>query len=247
MREFPITTSSHVYHIDSSGSKSFDSDPFYRKSAANASDNNFHPVRQTTSTHCANKTANVNYVCASNDDLTSMHGGSGGGGGHGVGHGAPSNRSANNVTISSETYCNRKSSIGTAIEGNGCKRNGDKSRSSASYTILDAITNAVAAGNCANSVYPLPDTNNMNDFDRNNFDTDELSERQTTTTAAGAAATTTNTTSMYGNQKNGLHHEPDAPFQQYNYGIENSRSHQYPSLNYKHSYLLWIGTPVAAR
>lgn len=239
MREFPITSSSNVYHIDSSGSKSFDSDPFYRKSPANASDNNFHPVRQTTSTHCANKTANVNYVCASNDDLTSMHGGGG--------HGAPSNRCSNNVTVSNETYCNRKSSIATAIEEKANKRNVNKSHSSASYTILDAITNAVAAGNCANSVYPLPDSNNMNDFDRNNFDTDELTQRPTAAQTTTATAAANNTTPMYSNQKNGFRHEPDTPFQQYNYGIENNRSHQYPSLNYKHSYLLWIGTPVAAR
>lgn len=231
MREFPITSSSHVYHIDSSGSKAFD-DPFYRKLApTNAADAAFHASRQPTSAQC-NNARTVNYLCTSNGDVTSVHG-------------AHSPSRGNNVTGASERRAdygagNRKSSAAAHGDETGKRNNGDKSRSNGSYTILDAITNAVAAGNCANSVYPLTDSNSVNDFDRNHFDTDELSRRQAT---AATAATTT----LCGNRRNGFRHEPDAPFQPYNYGIENNRAHQYPSLNYKHSYLLWIGTPVAAR
>lgn len=235
MREFPITSSSHVYHIDSSGSKSFESDPFYRKlSSANTADTNFHSTRQQTSAQC-NNTRAVNYLCTSNGDLTSMHG-------------TYSPIRSNNVTgadSNARDYCgsNRKSLISNGDETSANKRqNGDKNRTNGSYTILDAITNAVAAGNCANTVYPLTDSNSINDFDRNNFDTDELSRRQTSATSAPATSTT-----LCGNQRNGFRHEPDAPFHHYNYGIENNRAHQFPSLNYKHSYLLWIGTPVAAR
>lgn len=222
MREFPITNSSHVYHIDSSASKSYDSDQFYRKLPSNSSDNNFHTLRQTPSTPC-NNTKAVNYMCTSNGDLTSIHG-------------AYSPNRSNNVTIASDNYCNRKSSA-----SNGCKGNVDKSRSNGSYTILDAITNAVAAGNCANAVYPLADSSSINDFDRNNFDADELSQQHQTTATAPPST-------IYSNQKNGgFRHETNAQYHQYKYGIENNRPHQFPSLNYKHSYLLWIGTPVAAR
>lgn len=236
MREFPITSSSHVYHIDSSGSKPFDTDPFYRKlPPTNTTDTNFHSSRQQTSAQYNNARA-VNYSCTSNGDLTSVHG-------------THSPIRSNNVTGSGERDyggSNRKSLAPNGDEAGASKRqNGDKSRSNGSYTILDAITNAVAAGNCANTVYPLTDSNSVNDFDRNNFDTDELSRRQAAAAAATASQATTET--LCGNQRNGFRHESDAPFQQYNYGIENNRAHHFPSLNYKHSYLLWIGTPVAAR
>lgn len=138
--------------------------------------------------------------------------------------------SNNNNNESHQCHSNNKS---------GCdsRTNDDCHTNASSYSLLDAITNVVTTGNCSGTIYPVNEPNEAN-YARD----DELfvaSHKQ---------------------------HRPHQPHQQYtsmsqeklttplinstirhhNAGNHN-RDHQFPSVNYKNSYLLWIGTPVAAR
>lgn len=236
MREFPITSvPSHVYHINSSASNLFDGEQYHRKLTSNVTDNNFHHLRQqTSSAQCNNNKNSVNYICASNGDLTSLQGA------------RIQNHNSNNDSGQSDNNCNRATNKNAINNGNNKnslkiddrdvennKGNLLSMNTSGSFSILDALTNAVTTGNRTSAIYPLNECNNVNEFDQINLDADQLS------------SATTNIHNKKNAQSNA--HNSIGQFKHYNYNFGNNRPHQFPSTNYKHSYLLWIGTPVAAR
>lgn len=91
-----------------------------------------------------------------------------------------------------------------------------------SISILDAITNAVTSGNCSGSIHPLND------------------DLTAPTTAATPATTATVDEKLPGPSTVLTNHEQQSFYPNYN-------SYEFQSVNYKTSYFLWIGTPVAAR
>lgn len=231
MREFPVTVSSHnVYHINSSASNLFDDDQYQRKLPAIETDINFARFHETANAQqCNNNIKNAaHHICKSNGDLTSLQ----------KGH-LPNFSNINNIH---NNNCNRSHKI--AVNSSNDKNvelfserdtggnNTDGNRGNASYSIFDAITNAVTTGNCTNIVHPKNKRNDA-DFDQINLSPDTLS---------------TSTTSIH-DLKNASSHVNDefGQFQHHNHQFNGTRPHQFPSANYKHSYLLWIGTPVAAR
>lgn len=240
MREFPVTVSSHVYHINSSASNLFDDDQ--RKLPTIETNINcarFHQTSTAQQQHqqqqqqhqqqqqCNNKNT-ANYICTSNGDLTSLQSGR--------------LQNFSNINNIRNNNCNRSHKIaiksgndknvevfgerdgGENIDGNRATNSGNTS-----YSIFDAITNAVTTGHCTSTIYPSNDQNDA-DFDQINMDPQSTS------------------TSIH-NLKNTTKHMNNecGQFQHYNYQFNTTRTHQFPSANYKHSYLLWIGTPVAAR
>lgn len=263
MREFPVTVSSHnVYHINSSASNLFDDDQYQRKLPTIESDINCSRFHQTSSTAqqqhqqqqhqqqqqpCNNNGSSknaANYICTSNGDLTSLQSGR--------------LQNFTNINNIRNNNCNRSHKIGAVKSSSNDKnvdrfndaRDGDGSvdmnrqtNPNGSYSIFDAITNAVTTGHCASAVYPAHERNDATaatvvDFDQINHSPDPLATSTSIhnlKNGATAAAASSHINSECG------------PFQHYNYHFGNSRPHQFPSTNYKHSYLLWIGTPVAAR
>lgn len=237
MREYPVTVSSHVYHINSSASNLFDDDQYQRKLPTIETDINCGRFHQTSTAQCNNNktTTAANYICTSNGDLTSLQSGR--------------LQNFSNINNIHNNNCNRSHKIAVKssndnksseppVDGRGdADENNDGNRAAngnGSYSIFDAITNAVTTGHCVNSVYPVNERNE-NDFDQIN-----LSNPDPLTAAAS--------TSIH-SQKNATAHLNNecGQFQHYNYHFNAARTHQFPSANYKHSYLLWIGTPVAAR
>lgn len=233
MREYPVTVSSHVYHINSSASNLFDDDQYQRKLPTIESDINcsrFH--QQTPATQqCNNKNA-TNYICTSNGDLTSLQSGR--------------LQNYSNINNIHNNNCNRSHKI--AVKGGNDKNaelfnervdgeSGEANRTNntnASYSIFDAITNAVATGHCANTVYPKTTK------ERSDADFDQIQSPDSLDTSS----TNHNLKSAGPSHLN----NECGQFQHYNYHFSNrTTAHQFPSANYKHSYLLWIGTPVAAR
>lgn len=262
MREFPVTVSSHVYHINSSASNLFDDDQYQRKLPAIESDINSARYHQTSTTAqqqqqhqpqqqqhqtCSSTSGNnknaANYICTSNGDLTSLQSGR--------------LQNFTNINNIHNNNYNRSHKIAVKSSSNGGNdKNTDfydernagienidgqrmTSAGNASYSIFDTITNAVT-GHCASTVYPTTATassaatNNRNDaeFDQINLGPDPMA-----------------TSTSIHNLKNASSHMNNecGQFQHYNYHFNSTRTHQFPSANYKHSYLLWIGTPVAAR
>lgn len=275
MREFPVTvSSSHIYHINSSASNLFDDDQYQRKLPAIESDINcsrFH--HQTTSAGAAAATAAIatakqsypnnasgsknatNYICTSNGDLTSLQ------------SGRLQNFTNINNIHNTNNNCNRSHKVVTAIKSTNSATSAtaaaaaaiadknvdlhnrhegdiicaDMNRASNAtnpngpYSIFDALTNAVTTGHCANTIYPTNEQSDTADFDQINLSPDPL------TVTSTSIHNLKNPPSSHINNECGQ-------FQHYNYHhFNNNRTHQFPSTNYKHSYLLWIGTPVAAR
>lgn len=255
MREFPVTVSSHVYHINSSASNLFDDDQYQRKLPTIESDINCARFHQTPTTvqqqhhhhqqpqTCSNNNKNAaNYICTSNGDLTSLQSGR--------------LQNFTNINNIHNNNCNRSHKIAIKsgnFHSGGAGRNdknvelfderhaGDEtidgnrmtSAGNAPYSIFDAITNAVTTGHCTSTVYPTNTASNRNDAD---FDQVNL----------GPTDPMANATSIH-NLKNASSHMNNDCGQFQHYHFNNTRTHQFPSANYKHSYLLWIGTPVAAR
>lgn len=238
MREYPVTVASHMYHINSSASNLFDDDQYQRKLPTIETDINcgrFHPTPTTAQSNNNNinnnnntNKATANYICTSNGDLTSLQSGR--------------LQNFSNINNIHNNNCNRSHKIATKSGNNksiesladGVECNDNRpTNTNGSYSIFDAITNAVTTGHCTNSVYPANERNE-NDFDQINL--------------SHSDPVAASTTSSHG-QKNGTSHLNNdcGQFQHYNYHFNTARTHQFPSANYKHSYLLWIGTPVAAR
>ncbi|XP_055305353.1 uncharacterized protein LOC129570024 isoform X2 [Sitodiplosis mosellana] len=246
MREFPVTVSSHVYHINSSASNLFDDDQYQRKLPAIESDINCFHQKPTTAQQqqqqqqhqqpqqqqqtCSNNNKNAaNYICTSNGDLTSLQSGR--------------LQNFTNINNIHNNNCNRSHKIAVKsgsfhsggndknVELRGETSDGNRmtSAGNTSYSIFDAITNAVTTGHCASTVYPTTNNRNDADFDQINLGPDPL----------------TTSTSIH-NLKNASSHMNNDCGQFQHYHFNNTRTHQFPSANYKHSYLLWIGTPVAA-
>lgn len=251
MREFPVTVSSHMNHINSSASNLFDENQYQRKLPAIESDINCARFHQTPTTAqqqqqqhqmCSSNNNNnknsANYICTSNGDLTSLQSGR--------------LQNFSNINNIRNDNCNRLHKI--AIKSNSHSGGNDKnaelydernagvenidgsritSGGNASYSIFDAITNAVTTGH---TIYPTATntnvTNNRNDVDFNqiNLGPDPLA-----------------TSTSIHNLKNASSHMNNECGQFQHYHFNTTRTHQFPSANYKHSYLLWIGTPVAAR
>lgn len=235
MREYPVTVASHMYHINSSASNLFDDDQYQRKLPTIETDINCGRFHQTPATAQSNNNninnnnntnkATANYICTSNGDLTSLQSGR--------------LQNFSNINNIHNNNCNRShkiavksgnnKSIESLADGVECNDNNRPSNTNGSYSIFDAIT-----GHCTNSVYPANERNE-NDFDQINL--------------SHSDPVAASTTSSHG-QKNGTSHLNNdcGQFQHYNYHFNTAaRTHQFPSANYKHSYLLWIGTPVAAR
>lgn len=258
MREYPITVPSHVYHINSSASNIFDVDQYQRKLLASdqPSDGNrrFHPSLATVSYPNKNHS---NYNCTSNGDLSSTA--------------APTtitptpsgyrvqNSTGNNIGHHNNYNRTNKNAIKRSNNKNSDRfhdENASGSGNNASYSILDAITNAVTTGNCSSTVYPL---NEDDDDDGDGLnDTADISTNANTSNRRHYLTDdklySTDVTRCHADQLQSIQMNPpshlnnsDEQFQRYNYSFSNNRPHQFPSVNYKHSYLLWIGTPVAAR
>lgn len=254
MREFPVTVpSSHVYHINASASNLFDDDQYQRK-LPTAAPTSAAVTSAATKQSCPNNSGGggknaTNYICTSNGDLTSLQSGR--------------LQNFTNINNIHNNNCNRSHKIVTAIKStnsatanagaaaaavadknvdvhNGhdgdinCADVNRASNTSGSYSIFDAITNAVTSGHCANTIYPANKRNDTADFDQINLSPDPMTANANTASAAAADATTPASIEC-------------GQFQHYNYHFNNRTLHQFPSANYKHSYLLWIGTPVAAR
>lgn len=247
MREFPVTVPSHVYHINSSASNLFDDDQYQRKLPTIESDINcarFHQTSSAQQTSCNNNSSGknaANYICTSNGDLTSMQ--------SGRLHNFTNINNIHNNNCVNRTHKIASVKSATAEKnpnrldderdaGDGSVNVNRGHNVNGSYSIFDAITNAVTTGHCASgSVYPA---NKRNDANANAVDFDQINH----------SPDPVNTTTSIHNLKNAktshINNEC-GQFQQYNYHFNNNRPHQFPSANYKHSYLLWIGTPVAAR
>lgn len=212
-----MTVPSHVYHINSDGGNVFDDDQHHRKLPAIDSEISCGRFRQTNAVQ-RNNNKNANYMCASNGDLTAS--------------GRLQNFS--NINNIQNNNCNRSHKVAVKTEknvglydGTDDGDNNDVNRTingNGSYSIFDAISNAVTSGNCTNAIYPASNRND-GDLDQINLSPDP--------------------NSMHKNASSHINNEC-GQYQQYSYHL-NTRTHQFPSVNYKHSYLLWIGTPVAAR
>lgn len=110
------------------------------------------------------------------------------------------------------------------------------SKRSSSYSLLDALTNAVTSNSCSGAVYPVNDPD----------DTRRLSENEVFVVSQES--------SKHQQQPRQQYQEPSTSTQRLTSPLigattyrNYNRQHQFPSVNYKNSYLLWIGTPVAAR
>lgn len=258
MREYPITVPTHVYHINSSASNIFDVDQYQRKLLTNDQplDNNrrFHPSLATVSYPNKNHS---NYNCTSNGDLSS----------------APSGYRVLNSTLCGNSATNYNRSNKNAIKrGNNNKNsdrfhdetaNGSRATTSAghgSYSLLDAITNAVTTANCSSTVYPLNEdeddaaidnadaSKNASSSNRRHYLTDDkLFASNVSRCQAADQLQSIATPNHFQNITPSHISSSDEQFQRYGYSVGNNRAHQFPSVNYKNSYLLWIGTPVAAR
>lgn len=131
----------------------------------------------------------------------------------------------NNGTHPNQT--NKSNGKGNNMNADG--ENGNRTTTS-SYSLLDAITNVVTTGNCSGTIYPLNDSDDTNYFNDDKLlvaapyqqqqqpQQDPLSLRKLTSPLINPAIQ-----------------------------LNHNRPHHFPSVNYKNSYLLWIGTPVAAR
>lgn len=116
-------------------------------------------------------------------------------------------------------------------------RNNDDRRANASsaYSLLDAITNVVTTGNCSGTIYPVNEPNEANyTSDDKLFVATHQHQQQQQQQYASMAQDKLTTPLINSTIR---HHSAG----------NHSRDHQFPSVNYKNSYLLWIGTPVAAR
>lgn len=237
MREYPITVHvPKVYHINANASNFYDDNQYQRKLSSIDADNKYHqfhqPQQQTNLVAAHNNINNCdkissNYVCTSNGDLLS------------------SNRQNERLqNFRNNQKCNRSGKIIVQtptdhfdiIENASDEQHlhSQQMNRNGSYSILNAITNAVQSGNCANTIYPINKCNGVDDINQITIDPDQLSETKNTQSSSTSAAHNLN-------PSNGHQQEYQA------HDIDNDRPHQYPSASYKHSYLLWIGTPVAAR
>lgn len=200
----------------------------------------------------------TNYICTSNGDLTSLQSGR-------LQnftninniHNNNYNRSHKVVTAIKSTNSTASAATAAAASAVATDKNVDlhnghdgdiicadvnrAPNANGSYSIFDAITNAVASGHCANTIYPANERSDTADFDQINLSPDPL-----TANATATAATSTSIHNLKNPPSSHINNEC-GQFQHYNYHHFNNRTHQFPSANYKHSYLLWIGTPVAAR
>lgn len=241
MREYPITVHTpNVYHINSNASSNlYDDNQYQRKLSTIDADTNYHQYHQQTTAalinHHGNNKNSTNYICTSNGDLTAATRQGGGGGGR--------------LHNFNNNKCNRPNKINSKINN---QKNTEQffetietaedeqhNNRSGSYSILNAITNAVTTGNCTNTIYPKRiEHGGGGDIDQITIDPDQLSsDSQQIHNLKNAQSSSAH-----------LNHSNGQQYQQYNhYDIDNDRPHQFPSANYKHSYLLWIGTPVAAR
>lgn len=118
----------------------------------------------------------------------------------------------------------------------GCNdsRNNEDRRANASsaYSLLDAITNVVTTGNCSGTIYPVNEPNEANcTSDDKLFLASHQQHQHQRSSMVQEKLTTPLINSTV------RHHS----------AANHNRDHQFPSVNYKNSYLLWIGTPVAAR
>lgn len=229
MREYPITVHTpNVYHINSNTSNLYDDHQYQRKLSSIETDANYQPYHQQSHQRCNNKNA-TNYIYTSNGDLTSHR------------------NTANRMHHFNNNKCNRTSKNHvkpvnpknvTRGDFDGIEDDMDDQQSAnrnGSYSILNAITNAVTTGNCTNTIYPANKRNDP-DFDQITLDPDQFTDSTQIHNLKNAQSSNARL-----NHSNGQ-------YPQYNhYDIDIDRPHQFPSVNYKHSYLLWIGTPVAAR
>lgn len=113
-------------------------------------------------------------------------------------------------------------------------RNNDDRRTNASstYSLLDAITNVVTTGNCSGTIYPA---NEPNDTEYASDDKLYVASHRQPSQQYSSMSHDKLTTPLINSTIR--HHN----------AANHNRDHQFPSVNYKNSYLLWIGTPVAAR
>lgn len=233
MREFPVTVPSHVYGINSSASNLYEDDHYHRKSTKIESDINCGRLHRTAAAQQWNNKNAANYICTSNSDLTSFENGR--------------LHNFTNINNINNNNCNR--SLKIVIKSGNDKNdelfderdrsenvNGNRvTGGNAAYSIFDAITNAVTTGHCVNTVYPKNDQRDA-DFDQINLiSPDSLPTSTSVRNLKNAPSHMNNECGKYQQQP------------QHKYHLNNSRAHRFPSSNYKHSYLLWIATPVAAR
>lgn len=242
MREYPITVHApKVYHINANASNFYDENQYQRKLSSIDADTNyhqFHQQQQQTNLVAAHNNINncnkisTNFVCTSNGDLSS------------------SNRQNERLqNFRNNQKCNRSGKIIVktpsdhfeTIENASDEQqqqqqhlHSQQTNRNGSYSILNAITNAVQSGNCANTIYPINKCNGVDDINQITSDPDQLSDTKNAQSSSTSAAHNANTS-------NGHQQEYQT------YDIDSDRPHPYPSASYKHSYLLWIGTPVAAR
>lgn len=242
MRDYPGSVS-NVFPANSSKPSSFDADyalSANEKASINVSKSPFHHSyhqqhpQQPTPYGRLNGDLSNNYRASNNNGTHQTHS-------NGVGYKkqngfAPrSSESAKDTPVSAATA--------PTIVSNLPPVSNNRNASAGPYSLFDAITNAMSTGNCNGTVYPL------NDPDEINY----LNDDKLFVTASSANPQPIHQT----------HYDPDlsmpslknlttplinSTMQQSNgNNSSNNWSHQYPSVNYKNSYLLWIGTPVAAR
>lgn len=131
----------------------------------------------------------------------------------------------------------------------------NRSSNVGSYSLFDAITNAMTTGNCNGTIYPLNDPDEINYINE-----DKLSQYRQQDSGQILRSHQPHQHQIHRNQYDATNLSQaslknlktpliNSTMEQSNGNSNNSNnwSHQYPSVNYKNSYLLWIGTPVAAR
>lgn len=234
MREYPITVHTpNVYHINANASNFYDDNQYQRKLSSIDADNNyhqFHQQQQSNSVAAHNIPSNcnkisTNFVCTSNGDLLS----------------SSNCQSEHLQNFRNNQKCNRsgKNIVKNQTDHfetieNASDEQQQQSNRNGSYSILNAITNAVQSGNCANTIYPINKCSGVDDIDQITSDPEQFSDTKMAQSSSTSAAYISNASN-----------EHQQEYQTYD--IDSDRPHQYPSASYKHSYLLWIGTPVAAR
>lgn len=223
MREYPITVHApNVYHINANASNFYDDNQYQRKLSAIDADNNYHQFnqqQQQTNLVAAHNNINncnkiaTNFVCTSNRQSERLQN---------FRNHQKCNRSGKIIV---KTQPDHFETIENASDEQQQQQHSQQTNRNGSYSILNAITNAVQSGNCTNTIYPINECNDVDDIDQITTEPEQLSDI-----------------------KNAQSSSTSAHQQEYQtYDIDSDRPHQYPSANYKHSYLLWIGTPVAAR
>lgn len=208
MREYPVTVP-NVFRINANDVDKF---PKTLKVSANGLVSPFHqPQHSQYTTHQPRSTT------LNGGDLSATY------------HISNNN---NNSNESRQSHSNNK---------NGCdnRNNNDDRRTNASssYSLLDAITNAVTTGNCSGTIYPVNEPNEANyTSDDKLFVASHQHQQpqQQYSSMSQDKLTTPLINSTIRHHSGGNHNN-------------HNRDHQFPSVNYKNSYLLWIGTPVAAR